>query len=263
MNTTLGTRPVALITGASSGIGRALAGLFARDGWDLVLVARDAGKLSEVARELEARHGVRCTVLPADLADPAAPEAIGRSLEERDVVVEALVNNAGFGLRGAFAETDLRRELEMIQVNVVALTHLTKLMLRGMLARGRGKILNLASTAAFVPGPGMAVYYATKAYVLSFSEALGAEIQDRGVTVTVLAPGPTRTGFGASSGAVESNLFKGPNVMDVEPVARAGYDGLMRGKRVVVPGVFNKTLVQSLRVSPRRMITAIAKSFNA
>jgi short-subunit dehydrogenase len=257
-----GTRQTALVTGASSGIGRALAGLFARDGWDVVLVARDASKLNEVGRELEARHGTRCTVLPADLTDPTAPEAIVRSLEERGVVVEALVNNAGFGVRGDFSETDWRRELEMIQVNVVGLTRLTKLLLPAMLTRGRGKILNVASIAGFVPGPGMAVYYATKAYVLSFSEALAAEVRNRGVTVTVLAPGPTRTSFGVSSGAGDSNLFKGPNVMDAEPVARAGYDGLLRGKRLVVPGVFNKVLIQSLRISPRWMITAIAKAFN-
>jgi short-subunit dehydrogenase len=263
MNATASTQPVALVTGASGGIGRALAGLFARDRWDVVLVARDAAKLKDVAQELEGRHGVTCTVLPADLADPGAPDAIVRALEERGLVIEALVNNAGFGLRGAFDQTDLRRELEMIQLNVVALTSLTKHFLRGMLSRGRGKILNLASVAGFVPGPGMAVYYATKAYVLSFSEALAEEVGGRGVTVTALCPGPTRTAFGASSGADETNLFKTPNVMDVEPVARAGYDALMSGKRVVVPGFFNKVLIQSLRVSPRRMIAGIAKSLNA
>jgi short-subunit dehydrogenase len=259
---TSGQRPVALVTGASGGIGRALAGLFAADGWDLVLVARDAGKLGEVSRELQERHGAHCTVLPADLADPAAPAAIVRDIQERGLVVEALVNNAGFGLRGSFAETDIARELKMIQLNVVAPTHLTKLVLPGMLGRRRGKILNVASLAGFVPGPGMAVYYATKAYVLSFSEALAVEVQDRGVTVTALAPGPTRTGFGATAGVEDSNLFKGPSVMDVEPVARAGYEGLMQGKRLVVPGVLNKALIQSLRVSPRWMILSISKALN-
>jgi short-subunit dehydrogenase len=256
-------RPVALVTGASGGIGLALASQFAADGYDLVLVARSADKLADLARGLEGMHGASCTVLPADLSKPDAPPAILRALDERGLVLEALVNNAGFGLRGAFAETDLERELEMIRLNVVALTHLTKLVLPGMLSRGRGKILNVASVAGFVAGPDMAVYYATKAYVLSFSEALAAELAGRGVTVTALCPGPTRTGFGAAARAEGSNLFKTPGVMDAEAVARTGYRGMKRGKRVVVPGVFNKALIFSMRLSPRRMTTAIAKSLNA
>jgi short-subunit dehydrogenase len=260
---TAANRSTALITGASGGIGRELAELFAQDGWDLVLVARSADKLADVARNLEERREVRCVPVPADLADPGAPATIVQAVAERGLALDALVNNAGFGLRGAFVETDFEREREMIQLNVVALTHLTKLVLPGMLARGKGRILNVASLAGFTPGPGMAVYYATKAYVLSFSEALATELAGRGVTVTVLAPGPTVTGFGATAGAGDSRLFKGPMVKDVRFVARAGYEGMLKGKRIVIPGFMNKALVQSLRVSPRAMIARIAQLLNA
>ena len=181
-------KETALITGASSGIGLDLARLFAKDGHDVVLVARSEGKLREIAAELERDFGMTAHVIVADLAKPDAPQTLVAQLP---VDVDVLVNNAGFGVLGPFVETDLAKELEMIQVNVVALTHLTKLLLPPMVARRRGRVLNVASTAAFQPGPLMAVYYATKAYVLSFSEAIADELRDSGVTVTALCPGPT------------------------------------------------------------------------
>jgi short-subunit dehydrogenase len=253
----------ALVTGASGGIGLALAERFAEGGHDVVLVARNGPRLAEVGRELEGRYGIRSTVLPADLADPEAPRALARAAAERGLAIDYLVNNAGFGLRGSFATTDIARELEMLQLNVVALTHLTKLFLPGMLERARGGVLNVASTAAFVPGPGTAVYSASKAYVLSFSESLAVELQGTGVNVTALCPGPTRTSFAATAGMESSRLFRSGSVMEAGPVARAGYDGLMKGKPVVLTGLSNRLMVQSLRVSPRRAVARIAKALIA
>jgi len=252
----------ALITGASGGIGRDLAELFARDGCDLLLVARSADALDALGAELSRTHGVRSTAIPADLSDPDAPAAVFRAVRDHGIEVDVLVNNAGRGLYGRFAETDLDTELRMIQLNVVALTQLTKLFLPAMLARRSGRILNVASTAAFQPGPMMAVYYATKAYVLSFSEALAEELAGTGITVTTLAPGSTRTGFQARARMDESRLFRGPTVLDSATVARAGYEGMLRGERLVIPGIFNKALVQALRVSPRRLVTKVAKRLN-
>jgi len=208
---------------------------------------------------LAEEYGVRVSVLPKDLSDPSTPPQIGRDLAARGIAVDVLVNNAGFGVYGLFAETSIDRELEMIQVNVVALTHLTKLILAGMLARRLGRILNVASTAAFQPGPLMAVYYATKAYVLSFSEALANETAGTGVTVTTLCPGPTPTGFAERAGFGTSPLLPGPFVWSASAVARAGWSGMMRGKRVVVPGLANRAIVQAERFTPRRLVTAVAR----
>ena len=251
--------PTALVTGASSGIGLELATLLARGRHDLVLVARGQGRLDGVARGLTEEFGVAATVLPADLADPSAPLEVFLALAERKIAVDVLVNNAGFGVYGFFSDTSLEKELAMLQVNVAAPTQFAKLFLTGMLERRRGRILNLASTAAFQPGPRMAVYYATKAYVLSFSEALANETAGTGVTVTALCPGPTVTDFQKQAGLGVSRLLKSPLAMDARSVARAGYDGMMRGKRVVVPGVSNRTFVQALRVTPRRLAAAISR----
>lgn len=247
----------ALITGASSGIGLELARLFAADKWDVALVARSEGKLNELAAELP---GITAHVIPTDLAQPDAPARIIDALH--GVEIHALVNNAGFGLGGEFAKTDLNAELEMIQVNVTALTHLTKLVLPQMIARHRGAILNVASTAAFQPGPLMAVYYATKAYVLSFSEAIADELRNSGVTVTALCPGPTDTGFASVAGTGSTMLFKMKRPADSKSVAQAGYEGMKSGKRIIIPGVTNKLLAQSIRVSPRRLVTAIVRKMN-
>jgi short-subunit dehydrogenase len=252
----------ALITGASSGIGLELAKLFARDRYDLVLVARRREKLETLGKDLTTRHGIRCTAIAADLADPAAPGEIARELEAASVAVDVLVNNAGFGELGPFADTDLDTARRMIEVNVTALTVLTKLFLPGMLARRRGRILNVASTAGFAPGPLMAVYYATKAYVISLSEALTEELRGSGVSVTVLCPGPTMTEFQAVAHMESTRLFRLPGVvMDAAAVARAGYAGLMRGKRMVVPGLFNQVLPLVIRFSPRAMVVRVARLF--
>ena len=249
----------ALITGASSGIGLELAKLFARDGHDVVLVARSADKLKQLAGELGSAHGVRATVISADLADPGAPEEIFRTLRAADVELDVLVNNAGFGVTGPFLATDAAAELRMIQVNVTALTHLTKLFLPAMLGRGAGRILNVASTAGFQPGPFMAVYYATKAYVISFSEALANELQGTGVTVTCLCPGVTDTEFQKRAGTEQTPLFRQMRPMDAKTVARDGYRALMKGKPLVISGFRNWLLAESLRVSPRKLVTAISR----
>ncbi len=252
----------ALITGASGGIGLEIARLFAADKWDVALVARTEPKLRELAAQLEKEHGITAHVVTADLARAEAPTEIVTTLTGRGIAIEALVNNAGFGLSGEFVKTDLIAELEMIQVNVTALTHLTKLVLPPMVQRKRGAILNVASTASFQPGPLMAVYYATKAYVLSFSEAIADELRDTGVTVTALCPGPTETGFASAANMEGSRLFSMTRPARSSDVARAGYEAMMRGARVVVPGMKNKLLAQSVRISPRRLVTAIVRRMN-
>ncbi len=252
----------ALITGASSGIGLELARLFAADKWDVALIARTEPKLREIAAKLEQEHGITAHVVVADLARAGAPTEIMTTLTDRGIAIDALVNNAGFGLAGEFAKTDLTAELEMIQVNVTALTHLTKLVLPPMVERKRGAILNVASTASFQPGPLMAVYYATKAYVLYFSEAIADELRDTGVTVTALCPGPTGTGFASAANMEASRLFKMTRPARSSDVARAGYEAMKRGARVVVPGMKNKLLTQSVRMSPRRLVTAIVRRMN-
>jgi short-subunit dehydrogenase len=253
---------VVLITGASSGIGRELARQFAGDGADLVLVARGEDRLRELAGELAAEHGVIVEVLPADLTDPGSADRIVQTLAEQQTDVDVLVNNAGFGARGEVAGLGVQRQLEMVEVNVAALTRLTALLLPGMLERRRGGILNVASTAAFQPGPHHAVYYATKAYVLSFTEALAEEVRGSGVRVSCLAPGPTDTGFAAQAGAAGSRLFQ-RGVMDAGRVARAGHDGLRRGKTLVIPGLRNRVLAFSVRLSPRVLVTRISGRLQA
>lgn len=245
----------ALITGASGGIGLELARVFAENGHDLVLVARSADRLEALAAELAERHHVEARALTADLRDAEAPARIEAALEG-GTTIDVLVNNAGVGLLGAFATTDLGAERDMIQVNVMALVELTKRFLPGMVERRRGRILNVASTAAFQPGPLMSVYYASKAFVLHFTEALATELEGTSVTVTALCPGPTATGFQAAARMGRIPLVRGPMLMDAATVARAGYAGLMRGRRVVVPGFLNALLVRGVRLAPRRLAAA-------
>jgi len=248
----------ALVTGASGGIGEELARLFAADGHDLVLVARSRDKLARLAEELQGKHGIAARVLAADLARAASPQEIFDELQGASVTVDALVNNAGFGSYGLFAETDLKSELDMLQVNVAALTHLTKLFLPAMLARRRGYVMNVASTAAFQPGPLMAVYYASKAYVLSLSEALANECEGTGVRVSALCPGPTETGFVAAAGMGDSKLFDRA-VMDARTVAVAGYRGLLAGKTLVIPGFRNNLVARAVGLFPRALVARVVR----
>jgi short-subunit dehydrogenase len=245
------TRPTALITGASVGIGYELAKVFARNNHNLILVSRNQQQLEQVAAECRTLGNIDARVLPKDLAFPTAPQEIFDILRQSQV--DVLVNNAGFGTHGEFAQIDLAADLNLLQVNIVALTALTKLFLREMLARGSGKILNVASVASFQPGPLMATYYASKAYVLHFSEAIATEIAGRGVTVTALCPGPTESEFGRRAGIKGDRPFR-VRPMATAPVAQAGYDGLMRGKRVVIPGLSNKIMARMNRFFPRRLI---------
>jgi uncharacterized protein len=248
----------ALITGASSGIGLELAHLFARDGYRLVLVARNRGALRELGDDLQSRYSVTVRVSPKDLAHPAAPIELYQELQEAGIVLDVLVNNAGFGGGGPFLFTDWNNEAEMMQVNMVALTHLTKLFLPQIRAR-EGKLLNVASTAAFQPGPFMAVYYASKAYVLHFTEALGEELRGSGVTVTCLCPGPVKTNFQKRAHIGDTRLATSPLLVDVREVARVAYEGMKQGKGVVIPGWKNRFVVQMLRLSPREMVTKVVR----
>ncbi|HEY5164337.1 MAG TPA: SDR family oxidoreductase [Acidimicrobiia bacterium] len=235
----------ALVTGASSGIGAELARLVAADGHDVVLVARRASELGALAAELS---GAR--VIVADLADPASPAKLVAEVPD----VDLLVNNAGVGDFGPFADADLAKTTAMIQLNVTSLTELTRWYLPGMLDRGHGQVLNVASTAAFQPGPLMAVYYATKAYVLSFSEAIAEELRGSGVTVTALCPGPTASGFQTGAAMEGSRLVKDRRLPSAATVARAGHRALRRGDVVAVVGARNKFLAASVRFTPRPVI---------
>lgn len=247
-----------LITGASSGIGLELAKLFAADKSNLVITARNQDALEKLAEELRREHGVDVVVLPKDLADPSSPQAIFSQLAAMGKSVDVVVNNAGFGALGAVADLPMERQLEMIQVNVVALTHLSRLFLPGMIERGRGGILNVGSTAGFQPGPNMAVYFATKAYVLSFTEALAEELAGTNIKVTCLAPGPTATGFAAVAHEENTLLFN-LGLMDAKKVARLGYWGFRRGKVLVVPGPRNKLGTFAVRLSPRIVVRKLVK----
>ena len=255
------TGKTALVTGASAGLGAELARLFAADGHDVVLVARRADRLAELCAQLEGAHGVRARPLAEDLTDAAAPARIAKAIREGGTEIEFLVNNAGFGTTGAFARSDAKRELEMIQVNVAAVVHLTRLFLPDMVARGSGRILNLGSTAGFQPGPFMAGYYASKAFVNSFTEALWFELKGSGVTATVSCPGATATEFGQVAGNGESKLFK-LGAMNAPEVAAHAYHAMMRGRRMAIPGIKNKVGVQSLRVSPRGAVLNITAALN-
>lgn len=255
------SRPLALVTGASGGIGADLARELARDGHDLVLVARSEAALQALAGELAGLHGITATVIPADLLDPGAPARLLADVAARGLTVDVLVNNAGFGDGRDFHEAARERVLGMIQVNITALTDLMHGVLPGMVARGRGRILNVASTAAFQPGPSMAVYCATKAYVLSLSEGVGEELLGTGVTVTALCPGPTRTGFMDVAAVADNALFsKGlVPVMSSPQVARIGYRALKEGRMVAVAGLANKVGAFSPRLVPRSVTRKLVK----
>lgn len=257
----MSNKEVALITGASMGIGRELAKIFASDGHDVVLVARSEDKLQTLARELEGAHGVSAHVVAADLTDPAAPASIFQTLDAKGIQLDYLVNNAGFGASGPFAELALAPQMDMLQVNIDALVALTHLALRGMLARSKGRILNIASTAGFQAGPDMAVYYATKGFVLLFSEGVAEEVKGSGVTVTVHCPGATETSFAGRAGNAQSILFK-LGAASAEKVARHAYRSMMKGKVVAIEGFMNWLAAFSVRFGPRALIRKIARLLN-
>ncbi len=250
-----------LITGASSGIGLELARCFAADKSRLVLIARNTEALQSIADELCREHGIQTTVLTADLSLPETPAQVFSELQGRGIKVDVLVNNAGFGAQGEFAGLPLRRQLEMIQVNVAALTELTGLFLPGMIERNRGGVLNVGSVAGFVSGPGMSVYFATKAYVLSFTEALAEELAGSGLTVTALCPGPTATHFGNVARGPKERQFKPPK-MSAAAVARCGHRAFRRGRVLNIPGLRNHFLIFLTRITPRRLLRNIVKTLN-
>jgi uncharacterized protein len=249
---------IAVITGASAGIGRELAMECARNGYDLAVVARRKEPLEQLAETVRSLTGRTVRPMVHDLASAAAPGEIFGALDQ-GADVEILINNAGVGMRGPFHELDAARQVEMLELNIVALTRLTRLFLPGMVARKKGRVLNVASTAAFQPGPLMAVYYASKAYVLSFSEALYNELAPSGVTVTVLCPGPTRTEFAQAADMERTKLFQSPGVMDAAAVARIGFRAMMAGKPLVIPGPMNRLMAYSTRLVSLQMAAGIAR----
>lgn len=255
----------ALITGASSGIGLELARIFAKNGRDVILVARSEGKLHALQSELSG-YGVQATVFSHDLTDTKAPQVLFDQIQQSGLTVDVLVNNAGYGDYGEFAQGDWEKLQGMILLNVLATTHLTRLFLPAMIQRGQGQILNVSSTAAFQPGPMMAVYFATKAYVLSFSEAIAAETEDQGINVTALCPGPTQSDFIDTANmkqaalANESSTDKLPTAASV---AQFGYDALQSGEVVAVYGIANKLMAFSTRLAPRSIIRKGVKQFMA
>ncbi len=252
------SRPLALVTGASAGIGLEIARVLARD-HDLILSARRTAELESLAEELRKSHGATCHVITADLADPAAPQRLFDEVAAAGHAIDVLVNNAGFGDLGPFANADLAKLLRMIQVNVAALTELTGLFLPGMRSRGRGRILNVGSVAGFQPGPLMAVYYATKAYVNSFSEAIANELSGSGITATCLCPGPTDSEFASVAGMQSSKHFSVGHRLTARAVAEQGIAGMKRGKVLVIPGWRNKLLLFSERFAPRSVVVRVVR----
>jgi len=250
------TSNTALITGASSGIGAELAKLFAADGDDVVLVARSEGRLDELATKIEDRNGVTATVVPMDLTEADASERLFEEIKDRRIEVHTLVNNAGYTTYGRFDRTDVEDDTKMIDLNITAVTHLTKRFVRPMVDRGEGAVLNTSSMAGMAPTPTQAVYAATKSYVLSLSESVGHELEDEGITVTALCPGPVDTEFidmGEGAGVSDGSLN------DPESVAKAGYEGMKKGKRVVVPSTKMKGLAHLKRVLPRKKVVSMAE----
>ncbi len=250
--------PVALITGASSGIGYEMARLFAARRFDLVLVARTRKDLASVASELARAFGVRTVPVAMDLAIPTSPGRLHGLLARKGLTVDVLVNNAGVATYGEFARVDLKADHNLLMVNMVALTHLTKLFLRDMLRRNSGRIVNVASAAGFQPGPLRSTYFASKAYVLSLTEALAAELEGTGVRVSALCPGPTRTMLHHRAGMGGTRWAEGKK-MDPRVVADAGFDGMMRGKVIIIPGIKHKLLAQAVRFVPRSLTRKVVK----
>jgi short-subunit dehydrogenase len=249
----------ALITGASNGIGLELAKVHASKGGDLVLVARNKTKLDELKEELESQFKVSVYTIGKDLSANNSAQEVYDETTKQNIQIDYLINNAGFGDFGMFAETEWNKELQMINLNITTLTQFTKLYLQDMVKRKSGKIMNVASTAAFQSGPTMAVYYATKAYVLSFSEAVDNEVSGKGVTVTTLCPGPTESGFQAAAAMEESNLVKGKKLPTAKEVAEYGYSSMMKGKTVAIHGMMNWIMANSVRFTPRALVVKLTR----
>lgn len=249
----------ALITGASNGIGLELAKIHASKGGDLVLVARNKFKLDEIKIELEKQFKISVYTIGKDLSLTNSAQEIYDETYKENIQVDYLINNAGFGDFGMFAETDWNKELQMINLNITSLTHFTKLYLQDMVKRRSGKIMNVASTAAFQSGPTMSVYCATKAYVLSFTEAISNEVIDKGITITALCPGATETGFQAAGGLDDSKLFKDKKLPTAKEVAQYGYASMMKGKIVAIHGIMNYIMSNSIRFIPRSLVLKISR----
>ena len=248
-----------LITGASSGIGEAMADVFARTGYSLVITARHAEKLETISKTLMEQYGTTVFFIPADLSKSETPEIIFKQVREKGIEIEILVNNAGFGDFGFFHESDWKKQEEQINLNIKALTHMTHLFVQEMVKRKSGKILNVASTAAFQPGPLMSIYYATKAYVLFFTEGIANELKDFGISVTALCPGPTASNFQVRAEMESSKLFKRKKIPSSMEVAEYGYKSLMKGKTVAIHGTMNYLTALSPRFAPRNMVAKVVR----
>ena len=256
----------ALITGASGGIGYELALQLAADGYQLVVVARNSQRLQRIASEITGKFKVPVHIIEMDLSEMDAPQRLFEEVQTLGIQIDVLVNNAGFGVYGSYLETNGETELRMIDLNMRTLTDLTKRFVPGMVRRGTGGILNVASTGAFQPGPLMSVYFATKAYVLSYTEALANELQGTGVVVSVLCPGMTKTEFfiapDFSDQKQNVNLQRVERMMmDASAVAVIGYRGFKKGKRVIIPGLLNKLLAMTSKISPRGFVLAVSRKF--
>jgi short-subunit dehydrogenase len=251
----------ALITGASSGIGKEFSHVFARHGYRLVVVAEDAKGLSESAKEIRNMYDVEVIEIHKNLVSEGAAQEIYDQLQRRNIQVDVLVNNAGVGQKELFHETDIDKDLYIIRLNIEAMVRLTKLFLKDMVARGRGKILNLGSVAGFQPGPLMAIYHASKAFIVSFSESIADELQDTGVTVTVLCPGPTDTYFFERADMEDARIVNEATLMGPEEVAEIGYKALVNNERVVIPGFSNKLLTASRRIMPKSFQAVLNRKF--
>jgi short-subunit dehydrogenase len=249
-----------LITGATQGIGYEFAKLFASDGINIILIARNLEKLKNICHNLSEQYSIKADYIAIDLSQPFAVDTLMTELNNKELQIDILVNNAGFNVYGEFNKTSLSTELNMIQLNLIALTTLTKLLLPNMIEKGYGKILNIGSTGSFVPGPLNAVYCATKAYILSFSEAIAEELNNTGVTCTVLCPGATNTKFANKAGMENIKLFKIPGaVMNADVVAKIGYNALYKNKRQITAGFSNKILVFFTYFTPRIIMAKLTK----
>lgn len=249
----------ALITGASSGIGLELAKEFAAQKDNLILIARSKAKLEEMAKALTSKYGVNVQVLAIDLSEMNSAQKVFDYCQQNNLKVDYLINNAGFGDFGLFAESNWEKQLQMINLNITTLTHLTHLFLPAMIKNKYGRIMNVASTAAFQPGPTMSVYYATKAFVLHFSEAIANELEGSGVTVTALCPGATESGFQSAAAMEESKLVKGKKLPTSAAVAAYGYGAMMQGKKVAIHGMMNYLMANSVRFAPRGMVLKMVR----